>query len=357
LALALASGCPKPPPASPPVPREVPSRYEEPPRLAAPERDRYGLAPDAPRDPLVAEVVGDAPWDAALAGAAGQVALRSAQGDPLPAPWQLRETLYRAGWPHGAADLRRWPTPTASPPPSEAAPWLERARLRYPATALARARGPVGDVWVAIAAEVGWDPGVMPKRYAAGDALDLPSAGLSGWSACDPDGRLRQGGPADTPPRLDVEGEWLIHLESGPHAVTFPVWVALPPSHDTLLTAAPPGPPDEQVLALLARVRDAFGLHAPARDPYLDAAAADALAHPERPIAEVTRAWPQEGLEVLRCQEASVEACVDAWAWSVRGRAGILSPTRAVVGVAARAEGGRVRAVALLGPEPAPLNP
>lgn len=304
-------------------------------------------------------MLGARAWDAGLSGAAGWVAMHSARGEPLPSRAAFREALLRAGWPYGADQLRRWTVPAGGAPPADLLAWLEALPPDPGALGLARARGARGDVWVATLAVVPAPFPPLKKRWTLGDRLELPSLPGGTWQACDPEGRLATGALDGAPLSLETDGEWLFTLTMGSAALaTLTLYVDLDPTHDPLLGNPPDGLAlDAATSWQVNRVRDAFGLSPAPRDPFLDAAAQAWLADPSRPLDQLTRGWPQNGLSGWRCTGEDLHACVDQRVWQPEGRSTLIGPVRAVAGIAAVAGPNGVTAAVILGPEPEPLAP
>lgn len=339
------SGCPKPPP---PV-----VDWGQAPRVPSPSAGSFTLAPGVPADPGIARLVAGKRYDASLAGAAAGIGLALAHGEGgLTAP-ELREAAWRAGWPYPIASAQLWVGTAGDPPPPPVAQWVAgQADL----VGLVRVRAGLDEAWVGLSAKPRVDLGVIPRQLPAGGTLALPATPGARVTVADPAGRLIESGlEGGWTLLVEATGEWLVEVaDAGGPAAVFPVYVGLvPPSLDLLVPTDPPmdaAAATERARAVMAEVRDAYGLPPFAPDPLLDAAARTWLVTPDAPVAEVAR---RAGLDPARawrweCRGGTVESCLDSVVWDPRARPGLLLED-ALWGLVAEVGPSGVRLVAAVG--------
>ena len=362
LALALAGtllGCgPKEPP---PEPMTVEPGAA--PILPSPTSSTYALGETRPRDPLVAEVVGDRlPWRESLAGAATALVL---DGGP---PYSLESAQWaavRAGYPHPVVTILVGDEIKGTIP--EELPGAV-ARQVGPGDHVGVVRGRVDEVdrWVVL---VG-DPLVsdasalasFPRELAEGGPLTIPLTGAS-WQLVSPTGAIRSGaGP--TTGNLDEGGEWWFELFSGEQRVlALPLFVGMPSPEEPLL--ALPGIPAsseeevlDQALDALAQLRADFELAPLEVDATLGTLAKQPLG------TQVAGTWDGvagaarlqaagfvNGAGQVACTGDTTLDCLDKIVTHGPLRAALLDPRMRVMGVGARLVEGKVHLVINLAAE------
>ena len=161
-------GCPR----SSPVPEIV--NWSDAPRLPSPTSGSYTREDAAPTDPAVRLVMAGRSWDASLSGAAAGLALEAVNGDGGLTRWEIREALWRAGYPYPVDNARGWSTARETPPPQAVAAWVA-AQSPTADVGLVRARASDGDAWVGMAANPRLDVGVQPRKVAVGSSVAVPA--------------------------------------------------------------------------------------------------------------------------------------------------------------------------------------
>lgn len=341
LSLALVAGCPRQAP---------PLDYTTPPRLPSPEAGAYGRYATTPADPVVASVLGDHTWDAYLSGAAAGIALAEITGDTSIDSWQIRETLWRAGYAYPIDDARVFRGEPEGPPPPDVAAWLAEVD---PAAdlGLVRARNALGQTWVGLTARPRLDVGTPARVWSTGDTLTLPAIPGAKWTVSDPDGSARSG-PLDGGEALplDVDGEWVVQVNDAQGiAAWFTVYVDLPPPKVDLLPPAPAAWDDadeaeEVLIDLLHLARDAYDLPRWTSDPILDGAAQQLLDSGVEAAPDLLSSMGVPPPHVAwSCKGRSPEACVERWVWSPKQREALLSTAVTHLGVAVATEADKVR--------------
>jgi hypothetical protein len=352
----FALGCgPKSPPASLPTG----------PILPAPEAGLYAVAVGVPADSLVAAVVeeGVLPWDEALSGAAGAVALdRDRRPDLSWARWAAR----RAGYPHPIVSMFEG-NETADVLPAALASAAQSQLQMGDHIGVARARGPSGDRWVVLVGrpQVLLDP--LPRVVDTGQPVsvipDRPAAGF----ILAPDGERRIV-PLPGPFTPDQVGEWWValHAPGNPDDVwaSFPIYAGVMPS-----PVAPLGLPGIDVvgkadargeaLDVLVELRAHYEVATLESDRTLDTLA-------ELPLSQVLEGtWERAKGEArlagagyvggplaqVWCRASTVAACVDDLATRPGTRQVILDRRMRVVGVAAQTDTSGVTMVVNLASE------
>lgn len=347
IALALLLGCPRPPPAPPPV------DWQDKPRVPSPTAGTYAQVPGVPVDPGVAALVAGRTYDASLAGAAAGIGLRIAGGTGgLSAP-ELREAAWRAGWAWPIRAAQVWVGDAGRPPPPDVEIWLG---VQRGSIGLVRVRAGLQDLWVGLASEPRADLGPVPRQVPVGATLALPATPGARLTTVDPGGATVEVG-LDTPSAilLDQAGEWLAEIRDDRGLVaTFPVYAGMvPPSLELLVPGAFPADDaaaTAQGREAVTQVREAYGLPPLEEDPILLAAARAWQADPSVSVAEVARrAGLVEGAAWRwTCTGTSVASCVDSIVWDVRARPGLLLH-RGLWGLVAHVDGDTVRVVAAVG--------
>lgn len=312
----------------------APEAFAEIPRLPAPKAGSYAVVPQTPPDPAVARLMGDAPWDASLSGAAAGLALAGVAGGRMDA-WVVREAAWRAGWPYPVSQVRAWRTDAGAAPPAAVTDWIA-AQTAGVAVGLVRARADGADLWVGLSSQATADLGVIPRQLAVAATVTAPGVAGARWVAGDPDGGLTVGGPgAPLALPLNREGEWLLELRSDASVLArFPVYAGMAPPEVDLL-ALPTLPADDagRTAALLDEIRAVYGRTAWRRDPTLDAAARSALNGdlPDLAAAAARLGFPDPA--TWRCSGPTVPACLDQAMWRPEDRAVFLSD-RTLLGLA-----------------------
>ena len=327
-----------------------------------PNPDRASYAPDAgpARDPLVGALLGDRTPDARLEAAAAALALIAVEGKGGLARWELREAAWRAGWPYPITAAQGWGTPEGATPPQDLFAWIEALQPGQ-TFGIARARGPLGDAWVGLLGAPSVTLGPVPRTAPLGTLLTLPAIPGATLRLADGRGGLREDDLADgaTVP-LVLAGEWIARIEvAGASVAHFPIYAGIPSPQVPLLrvdaaTAAVTTSEevDAHARALLHEIRTRYVLPPWGTDPLLDAAARALAQDPDRaagPVLERMGAAPGRGV-AWRCDDLTVEDCLDRWVWNPAGRAALLDPQLDRLGLDARLDAAGVHLVLTLAP-------
>ena len=313
------------------------------PILPAPEAPVYATGPSRPRDALVASVSRDLPWEEALSGAAGSLALGGH------APTSLGETqwaAWRAGYPYAVRSLSF----------AEAAPGQIPAGLVEQLSGqlrpddqvgLARARVGSRDVWVGLIAHRSVPLAPFARELALGATLTVQPEGAATWTLVSPTGALTRGAaPLQQP--LGEAGEWFVELRdpSGALLVGAPVYVGLPAPPDPPLALPGVAPQGEgEALAQahegLNSARAIFDLGDVSPDDNLDhllGASLQAALDGRWDAAAAADRLRAAGYEarVATCKASTVPLCLDSLLRSAEGRAALLVPDARYGGLAAQ---------------------
>jgi hypothetical protein len=330
------------------------------PVLPSPDRGTYAPESAPPRDPLVGALLAERTPDTRLEAAAAALALLAVEGKGGLARWELREAAWRAGWPYPVTAAQGWGTPEGAPPPPELFAWIE-ALSPDQVFGLARARGPNGDAWVGLLGQPAVALGAVPRTAPLGTLLTLPKLPGATLRLADGRGTLREESLADgaTVP-LVIAGEWIARVEVAGTAVAhFPIYAGIPTPQVALLRADEDASAvttseevDAHARALLREVRLRYVLPAWGTDPLLDAAARALAQDPTRaadPVLERMGAAPGRGV-AWRCDDLTVEDCLDRWVWNPSGRQALLDPGLDRFGLDARLDATGVHLVLTLAP-------
>jgi len=335
---------------APPVAPEVP------PILPAPEADIYAAAgKGTPRDPLVARAAEGLPWDEALSGAAGALALAA---DRAPEIASARWAAWRAGYPYPVRSLSYASEAEGGYP--EALVGELRSTVRPgDQVGLARARVGQEDRWVALIARVSVSVAPFARHLDHGEALALSGAGVVRYHLTSPTGHPMEG-PMPASPALQEDGEWWLELydQGGHAAVVAPVTVGMPaaptpPLDLPGLTVTAPEQAMSDAMAALGEVRAVFDLPAVEADPTLDVLA-------RAPLALAADAWDPASEKgrakaagyadggAVTCAAGTIPLCLDAILRTGAGREVLLDPDYKLAGGGATVSVGRVRLVLYL---------
>lgn len=330
---------------------------EQAPILPAPEADLYAAVGGQPSDPLVARAAQGLPWDEALSGAAGALALASDRGAEL---GQARWAAWRAGYPYPLRSVAF----VSEAPGAFPKALIEALRPQVRPgdhVGLARARVGLEDRWVAVIGHASRTVTPFPRQVARGEALRLEGAGIARWRLTSPTG-VALSGQAPGAPALTEAGEWWLELlaDDGRVVVSAPVTVGMPPSPTAPLDLpgrSPSGPEEalDSALAELSDLRAVFDLPALAADETLDVLARQPLASAEpwdagAATARVRAAGFADG-GGLTCKAATVPLCLDALIRTGSGREVLLDPDWRLAGGGARVESSGVTLVLFLAVE------
>jgi hypothetical protein len=333
--VALHAGCAKPPPPDAAVA----------PRLPAPSAGTYARLDAEPQDSVIGAVMGRRAWDASLSGAAAGLALSAVAGTGGLAAWEVRDAAWTAGWPYVVTEARGWTTAAGAQPPEELCQWIEQTDPDP--LGVVRARGPAGDVWVALRGVARIELGVVPRTFPPGGSLVLPAVVGGRMAVADPEGRLWEAaleGPRQI--SLVAPGEWLVEIrDSQGVAALFPLYVGVrPPDHPLLYAAESGVEPSAHALALLSDARASFALAPWKHDPLLDSVAR-AVAGGRDDVATLVMAvgFPDDGASAWHCASTSVEGCLDRWLSDPRRRPVLLGPSTHVGISGTQNEQGQVR--------------
>ena len=350
--LSLSACAPKPTPPAEPVADE-----DDTPILPAPDAAMYAHGPSVPKDPMVALAANGLPWDEALSGAAGAIAV-SGKSPTMPA---VRWAAIRAGYPYPVITAVSGMADNDVPPQGmlEKVPGMLRPGDDL---GLARARVGASDMWVALIGRTHSRLVPFPREVGVGDAVMLAPASESRepfqWTLVSPHGELRSGAlPANVV--LDQMGEWWLEVDApgGAVVVSVPLYAGMTtPPQPVVLEGATVAGPTEATAALLDgvnHVREAFELPGLSVDSTLTTLA-------DWPLEQVVGGtWDREDGEKrlmaagfvggpvaqLVCTEASVPDCVDGWLRKPRDRARLLDPGFRVFGLAIQVRTDGVTAV------------
>ena len=142
---------------------------------------------------------------------------------------------------------------------------------------------------------------------------------------------------------LSSAGEWLLQiLRDGKEIARFPIYVGVDAATEPLLRAAQAPPlltgdaeTSAWAIELLTHIRATYHLPRWSPDPLLQSAARSLAADPDREPASLLRALgadPETSL-IWRCDDTTVENCLDRWVWDPRRRAGLLDPQTDALGL------------------------
>lgn len=329
------------------------------PALPSPDAGTYMTAPGRPRDVLVARMVDGYAHDRSLEAGATGLALAAVEGLGGLTRWELRESLWRGGWPYPVQDARGWSSLASEPPPQDLLAWLDGLPRDVP-IGLVRARGRMGDGWIGMRGQPDVDLGMLPRRMPLGGTLTLPAVPGATWRLSDGGGTLSSGTlDAGASLLLSSAGEWLMQiLRDGRELARFPVYVGIDAPEEPLLRAreTPPliGTADDAVAwaeELLRHVRKAYGLKPWTPDSLLATAARTLAREPDRPVAELLRplAVDTETARVWMCDDNTVENCLDRWVWDPALRGALLSNDLDAIGLYGTVDPKGVHLTAVLG--------
>lgn len=332
------------------------------PRLPSPEAATYAALEQPPRDPLVAEILHGKHSDAGLEAAAAGLALAISDRKGGMSRWELREALWRAGYPYPVHDGRAWSVATNAAPPRGLVGWVEAVPADEP-MGLVRARGRHEDTWVGLRARPEVDLGALPRLASVGTLLELPPLDGGSWVLTDGAGDLLKGDLLDGERLvLSSSGEWLLQVkQGGAEFARFPIYVGIPGPEGPILRLPDPPPPvatreDAEALLrdLLTHVRREYGLDPWAPNPVLDTAANRYVATPGASSGEILEGlgFPSATREVWACDEPTVEDCVDRWIWDPRRRKAVLSDDMDAYGLKLTLDTSGVHATLLLVGQP-----
>ncbi len=335
-------------------PKKAPDAPDGPslPILPAPEATRYAVGPSAPRDGRVAALVDEAmlPWDEALSGAAGAIALDTGRGVDLSwARWAAR----RAGYPHPVVAVVEGIEPVDAVPSSLGDALRGRIAMGEH-VGVARARVLGGDRWVALIGR----PGVVVEPF---DRVVEVGAEIPIETDRPATGRLLSPAGVETvvdlpgAVTLDAPGEWWLGVidprDDAAVWISVPLYAGVRPppgSPVELPGVAASGPSDAEAdaLAALAAVRDHFDRPPLRVEPTLSTLGA----HPLQQV--LAGAWDRAAGEArlagagfvggpvaqVWCRAATAPACIDDLLTRPDARGAILDARLRVVGVAAQVD-------------------
>ena len=293
----------------------APISKESMPILPALEGAIYTLAPTAPRDPVVARIATELPFDEALSGAASSIAIGLSQGQDFDSA-DLTWACIRAGWPYPLSDMRSIAVEKDAQPHGLLA---ELALSPFSRIGLVRARGRDQDIWVLLQSEV--------KLLSPSGALFDLAEDL----------------------RLDESGEWLLESYLGETVLLrAALFVEMETPKDALLPYQEPLSQEQDLSAEAATLlsemhQDFFGTDKGlSREAALDTSARLAmkawLNSEELPAAHVRfekLGYVHEPRNELLCTGETIRACLDNLYWSIQLRQALLSEGHEVLGVAA----------------------
>lgn len=337
--------------------------YRSIPRLPSPYSGTYDRNVSPSPDEVVGYLTAQHNWETNLSGAAANIALTAVAGEGSLTRWELRESLWMAGYPYPIKEARVWSSSNGTPPPAALIRWLERWTPEQD-LGLVRARARNGDAWVGIVAQPRVDLGSLPREARVSDPVRLPPIPGGSYRAADANGVLHTG-PLDEGATLllTIAGEWLFEVSDSQGVVaTFPVYAGVAAPKEALLrlkeTLSVGSASDASDLGsqLLAHVRTEFGLLPFSRNPLVDAAVRTHLRGDQRPMDELLAGvgLTVENTVIWRCSAGSVEDCVDQWVWSPEKRELLLSKNVDAMGLGAQLDTTGVEMLALFVRNPGP---
>lgn len=302
------------------------------PRLPTPSAATYARVASKPPDPGVEQVMGSRAWDASLGGAAAGLALSIIHQNALLTPPEVREAAWRAGWPYPVRSVHTVGTSNGAPVP----PKVREQLATLPEgvdVGLVRARGARQDLWVMLTSEARRDIGVFPRQIGVGNKITLPAMPGVEFAVSDPLGKLYTGNLAvGWSVEAAADGEWLVELVDTTGVVArFPIYVGMIPPSLSILSAGDVAGNDKvaaaQVEEVLTKVREVYGLKPPQVDTLLQNAVSWVRAEPDVTADAVGARVGFEPGHIWRykCNEATVEVCLDAMVWDPRARPFLLS--------------------------------
>jgi len=314
------------------------------PILPALEGAIYTLAPTAPRDPVVARIATELPFDEALSGAASSIAIGLSQGQDFDSA-DLTWACIRAGWPYPLSDMRSIAVEKDAQPHGLLA---ELALSPFSRIGLVRARGRDQDIWVLLQSEVRLEAAPFPKAFAIDAKIQPPFVAESGVATklLSPSGALFD---LAEDLRLDESGEWLLESYLGETVLLrAALFVEMETPKDALLPYQEPLSQEQDLSAEAATLlsemhQDFFGTDKGlSREAALDTSARLAmkawLNSEELPAAHVRfekLGYVHEPRNELLCTGETIRACLDNLYWSIQLRQALLSEGHEVLGVAA----------------------
>lgn len=315
------------------------------PVLPSPVAGLYATGSSSPRDTEVAAMAAGLPWDEALSGAAGALAMMPSTAAPSLA--QARFAAATAGYPYEVRSLTVGKVLVDTEPDG----LLDELRRQLRAgedLGLARARIGEQERWVALFGVRHGSVDPFPRTLASGEELVLKGSGDRAYLVSPRGEVVDVGMPATHALRTD--GEWWVEVWSGPtRVVAVPVMVgraALTAPYFEPTAARLEGPQDaeDDALDLVDAVRQAFGL-LPLQDDGTLAQLARlpvddlALGRFDRASAELRlqgAGFVGGASAAVACTGDTVEACVDSLMRSGQDRAALLNPGMRLAGAAAQ---------------------
>lgn len=315
------------------------------PVLPSPEASLYAAGIAEARDPLVRQVAGTWPWDEALSGAAGALAMDAGSELSL---GTARWAALRAGYPYPVRVLLTGIAAAGGVPDDLTATlraqWREGDRL-----GLARARVGDQDRWVAVLSHPGLAVVSFPRQVAPGEVLALQADRPADWALSSPTGKVSAGAlPADV--SLGETGEWWLEIRSpdGALALSVPVYAGLepPPASPLPIPGEAPAGSEaalNEAMELLAELREQFEAPALTYDPTLAVVTREPLVSllaGSWDAATVARRIASTGFlhggAAASCVASTVPLCLDSMVRSVEGRAALLPLEHHLVGGSAQ---------------------
>jgi hypothetical protein len=321
------------------------------PRLTAPEAPVYAVVHGKPPDPLVASQVKGLPWDEALSGAAGALAMEDVAHGIAPTDWTVRWAALRAGYAYPVQLVGTEQVAADALPTTLVA---RLAELSKGDIGLARVRGTEVDLWIALAGSpvirlapfyrsvgVGESIAIAPENGSAHPEVDVEVASPSGLYGH----KALASGFHQT---LTEAGEWWFQMSvPGRTLAAFPVYAGIIPPKDVPLqdglsstdvgAAADP----DTAWRLVVAFRRLFDWPLSDRDPILDAAARRALQSAPGSSKPLLPGAPGACRTSVRCTTTGPEGvvgCVRAWYVDASDRAELLQPSCTLAGLALAAD-------------------
>lgn len=322
----------------------------KPPLVPAPESSDYACAHSNARDPIVAQLSAERPWDEALSGALAGIGLGMVKPNPPgqyhvapePSLIDLRWAAAVAGYPSPPLEYLSGRVEAGSYPEGLAGrldSWLQKGDD----LGLVRLRKGTEDLWLAARAKSCQGFPTFRREYVTGDTLSIEDT-TGQWRLLTPVGDILTG---ELPLKqvLEVKGEYWLELR-GAQTVDLPLYVDMhiPPTNILVTEPIPLDIPEvitEGIFQVLNDFRVNEGLDPFEADQMLTAMSAKSLAKYragewvlEAELERLQRNGFMGGpVHQMVCSAASVADCLDQLSWKLDNRAALFNPQLLVLGV------------------------
>ncbi|MEC8379338.1 MAG: hypothetical protein VXZ96_03405 [Myxococcota bacterium] len=322
----------------------------KPPLVPAPESSDYACAHTNARDPIVAQLSAEHPWDEALSGALAGIGLGLVKPNPpgqyhtAPEPTMidLRWAAAVAGYPSQPLEYLTGRVEAGTYPEGlsiKLESWLQPGDD----LGLVRLRKGTEDLWLATRAHSCTGFPTIRREYTSGDALQIEDT-KGHWRLLFPNGDI-QSGQLPLKVTLPMSGEYWLELR-GTHSVDLPLYVDMhiPPTNILSVMEVPLDVPDvitEAVFKALNDFREQEGLDPFEADQMLTAMSAKSLARHqsgewqlETELERLQRNGFMGGpVHQMACSAAGLSDCLDQLTWNLDNRAALFNPQLRVLGV------------------------